>query len=268
MLAFAHDGITRSTRVQSPPGGSDALRPLVVLLHGGNGTGVGIARQGDWDRAAREHGFVTLAPDGLGRVWNAGTCCGRSTKDGVDDAGFVRAAITRVADEHEIDPQRVYATGISNGGMMAYRLACESPHLFAAIAPVAATMMWPPGPVAPVSLLHVHGLRDDFIPFEGGLPRRTAQRVPPTYPSVTSVVEQFVAVNGCMGPPQVERQGEVTSTSWSPGPTGAAVTLVTIAEGPHSWPGGRRMQRTLDAPSPALDATATIHGFFAAHPRT
>lgn len=273
---LVHEGVERTYRLHVPgsdtsgtgtTAGTDTPRPLVVLLHGGNGTGTGMARQGDWDRLARAEGFVTVAPDGIGRVWNAGTCCGRSVRDDVDDAGFVLAAIAQVAAEHPIDPARVYATGISNGGMMAYRLACEWPGRFAAIAPVAATMMWPAGPQAPVSLLHVHGLRDDFIPFEGGLPRRTAQRTPPSYPPVRDVVGRFVAVAGGPLPPEVRTEGEVVTTTWAPGPTGAAVELVTIAEGMHSWPGGRRMQRTLDPPSAAFDATGAIWRFFAAHPQ-
>jgi polyhydroxybutyrate depolymerase len=238
----------------------------VVALHGGMGTGTGIARQGDWDRVAGREGFVALYPDGTSRAWNAGTCCGPPARDGVDDVGFVLTAIAALAAEHPIDPARVYATGMSNGGMMAYRLACEAPETFAAIAPVGCSSTYPPGPSGPVSLLHVHGLRDDFVPFEGGLPRRTSQRHPPSYVPVEDVVRQFVAVNGCPDEPTVHVAGEVTTTTWAPGPGGEAVALVTIAEGMHSWPGGRRMLRTLDPPSPALDATAVIWRFFASRP--
>jgi polyhydroxybutyrate depolymerase len=241
-----------------------------VLLHGGGGTGTGVSRQGDWDRVAAREGFVTLAPDGTSRAWNAGSCCGPPERDGVDDEGFVLAAIGRVTAEHDIDPARVYATGLSNGGMMAYRLACRAPEVFAAIAPVGCSSVWAPGPRASVSLLHIHGLRDEFVPFEGGHPHRSLQLHPPSYRPVVDVVAEFVAVNGCPPEATVRTAGEgeraVVTTTWAPGPFGAAVELVTIPEGMHSWPGGRRMLRALDPPSLALDATAAIWRFFAAHP--
>lgn len=267
---LVHGGIERTYRVCAPPPRPDRParpRPLVVLLHGGGGTGVGISRQGDWDRVATREGFVTLAPDGTRRAWNAGTCCGPPARDGVDDEGFVLEAVARVMHAHEIDPTRVFATGLSNGGMMAYRLACRAPDVFAAVAPVGCSSVWAPGPTAPVSLLHVHGLRDEFVPFEGGHPHRTLQQHPPSYRPVVEVVADFVRVDGCPPDPAVRSEGEgaleVVTTTWAPGPSGAAVELVTIPQGMHSWPGGRRMLRTLDPPSPALDATAAIWRFFA-----
>jgi len=84
------------------------------------------------------------------------------------------------------------------------------------------------------------------------------------------VVDDFVRVNGCPAEPTVRTEGaaldERTTTTWSPGPSGAAVALVTIPRGMHSWPGGRRMLRTLDPPSPAIDATAEIWRFFRSLP--
>jgi len=270
---LVHKGVERSFRVCAPPrrsGEGKRRRPLIVLLHGGGGTGVGISRQGDWDRMAVQEGFVTLAPDGTSRAWNAGTCCGPPERDGVDDEGFVLAAVASVMAEHAIDPTRVFATGLSNGGMMAYRLACVAPHVFAAIAPVGCSSVWAPGPMAPVSLLHIHGLRDEFVPFEGGRPQRTLQQHPPSYRPVVDVVADFVRVNGCPADPTVRTEGaaldERTTTTWAPGPTGASVELVTIPRGMHSWPGGRRMLRTLDPPSPAIDATDAIWRFFASLP--
>lgn len=116
------------------PDGLPAQAPLVVMLHGGFGSAAQAERAYGWDRLADTAKFAVAYPDGLGRAWNAGGgCCGRSAADGVDDVGFVAAAVSDIARQVDVDPKRVYATGISNGGMMTYALACRTA-LFAAIA--------------------------------------------------------------------------------------------------------------------------------------
>jgi polyhydroxybutyrate depolymerase len=242
----------------------------VLVLHGGFGTGTSAARQGDWDAAARRHGFVAVYPDGLNRCWNAGGCCGPSMRHGVDDVGFLVTLLERVQRDVGTDPDRVFVTGISNGGMMAYRLACEASDRVVAIAPVAATLVLDGGaPTRPVSLLHIHGLADRNVPFGGGRPTRSFQTDPPTYPPVRDGVARFVAAAGCHGSPRraTGPDARVTTEHWDSCTEGAVVELLTIADGGHSWPGGRQLLRALDPPSDALDATQTIWRFFATHPR-
>jgi polyhydroxybutyrate depolymerase len=262
-------GLERTARVFVPKH-APAHAPLVLVLHGGFGTGVSAARQGDWDAAARAHGFVAVYPDGVGRSWNAGGCCGPAMRRHVDDVGFLLALVDRVEHDQGTDPDRVYATGISNGGMMAYRLGCEASDRVAAIAPVAATLVFDGcAPARPVSLLHVHGLADGNVPFGGGRPTKSFQANPPTYAPVRDGVRTFATAAGCTSEPTstTDASGRVTTERW-PGCTDSTeVELVTILGGGHSWPGGRRLVRALDPPSDALDATDAIWKFFAAHPR-
>ncbi len=260
-------GLERRARVYVPKR-AGPRPPLVLVLHGGFGTGLSAARQGNWDATAREHGFVAVYPDGFSRAWNAGACCGPPMRQNVDDVGFLVALLDRVAHEYATDPDRVFVTGISNGGMMAYRLACEASDRIAAIAPVAATLVFGGcAPTHPVSLLHVHGLADGNVPFAGGPPTKSFQAHPPVYPPVREGVQRFATAAGCAGATTTATAGAVTAETWTGCGAGTAVQLVTIAGGGHSWPGGRRLLRALDPPSDALDATATIWQFFAAHPR-
>jgi len=118
-----------------------------------------------------------------------------------------------------------------------------------------------------MSLLHIHGLADENVPFEGGLPTRGFQRNPPSYRPVRESLEVFVRADGCTPTPRVRTRGVVTTERWRRCDDRSAVELITIADGGHSWPGGEQMARVLDPPSTALDATAVIVDFFAAHPR-
>lgn len=134
-------GVTRTYRLFVPTGLTGPA-PLVVVLHGGYGSGAQAETAYHWDDRATAGGFVVAFPDGLHRSWNAGGgCCGQAGRDGVDDVAFLTALVAEVGRRASVDPRRVYATGMSNGGIMTYRLACET-DLFAAVAPVAATGWW------------------------------------------------------------------------------------------------------------------------------
>ena len=266
--AVVHDGITRTYRRYVPPSLPEGRAPVVVVLHGGYGRGEGVARQGGWDAAADRYHFVAVFPDGLLRSWNAGGCCGPAMRNDIDDVGFVGAVLDDLASDVPVARRRVYATGISNGGMMAYRLACEASDRFAAVAPVAATLMATDcTPTEPVSLLHIHGLADANVPFDGGLPSKHAQRNPPDYPPVRDGVDIFVHADDCDAHPRSEPDGPLTVERWTGCVEKTAVELTTIEGGGHSWPGGQRIASILDPPSEALDATTVIWRFFATHPR-
>jgi polyhydroxybutyrate depolymerase len=158
----------------------------------------------------------------------------------------------------------VFATGISNGGMMAYRLACDTT-LFRAIGPDSATLLGTCPKPARLSVIHIHGTADTNIPYDGGQGSGYAKI---DGPAVPDVVESWRAVDGCP-PPTESTQGAVT-TSLSACPDGRAVELITVAGAGHQWPGSPSrpaIQKLLglDTPSTALDATAVIWQFFAAH---
>ncbi len=242
--------------------------PLVLVLHGGFGTGATAEQQGRWDQQAEKGGFLAVFPDGTNRAWNAGICCGPPARTGTDDVGFLLAVLDEVAATFDVDPDRVFATGISNGGMMAYRLGCEASDRFAAIAPVAATVTSPGcAPATPVSLLHIHGLADQNVPFGGGLPTRAFQPNPPTYEPVRDGIAAFVSADGCSDDPEHSEDGKVVTEQWTVCESGSTVELVTISDGGHSWPGGKRLNAALDPPSKAFDATPEIRQFFEDHPR-
>ena len=264
--AATHEGLTvgdaaRTYRLFRPAGLSERV-PLVMVLHGGFGTGEGAAAQTRFDAQAEAAGFLAVYPDGFKRAWNAGRCCGRAARMDVDDVRFLAEVLDDIESRYEIDPRRVYATGISNGGMMAYRLAAELGDRIAAIGPVASALVTecPPGPA--VSVIHIHGTNDLNAPYEGGVGPRTRSGL--HYPSVQQTLSPWRIRNRC--DPHQETSNPSPGVRIDRWRGAADVKLITIEGGGHSWPGGRRMSRLLDPPSDALDATATIWEFFAAHP--
>jgi polyhydroxybutyrate depolymerase len=239
--------------------------PVVFVLHGGTGTARGAAVQTRFDAEAERRGFLTVYPQGIRRTWNAGSCCGPAARLGVDDVAFVSALLDELARTHSVDPDRVFATGISNGGMMAARLACDLPGRFVAIAPVAASLATACDRAEPVSVLHIHGTADRNVPIDGGFGPRALTLV--DHLPLEEALARWRAIDGCDAAPTVERRGAVTRRTWSCGRSGTQVRAIVIDGGGHAWPGGHQMARVLDAPSAELDATAEIGRFFAEHPR-
>jgi polyhydroxybutyrate depolymerase len=238
--------------------------PLVVVLHGGFGTGAGAEKQYGWDPMADRHGFIVLYPDGVQRAWNAGDCCGQPRVRGIDDVAFIEAAIRATARAYATDPARLYVTGMSNGAMMTYRLACESVLPIAAIAPVAGTLTVPCDHPQRVSVLHLHGLADRNVPIDGGYGSGFA-RV--SYRPVASAIAVFRKADDCAAPVTTTAGPVTTAKSACAG--GKVVQFTTVAEAGHQWPGSVRPPARattllqLDAPSTALDATELIWSFFA-----
>jgi polyhydroxybutyrate depolymerase len=235
------------------------------MLHGGFGNAAQAESYYGWDAEADSGHFLVLYPDGVDRAWNVGGgCCGKPAASGIDDVAFVGAAVAAVRADLPVDPARIYATGISNGGLLAYRLACDT-KLFAAIGPDSATMLGPCPAPAPLSVIHIHGTADHNIPYQGGTGDGVAHI---DGPAVPDLIARWRAVDRC-APPAVTVAAPLTTTL-AGCPAGRAVELITIDGAGHQWPGSRSTaaQRALglDPPSTALDATATIWSFFAAHP--
>jgi polyhydroxybutyrate depolymerase len=268
------------------PSGYDPAVPaaLVVVLHGGGGTAERMANISRFDDEAERRGFLVVYPNGVlgnnAQNWNDG----RSTPgyypadNNIDDVGFIAAMLDRLALEFSVDPARIYATGISNGGFMAYRLACDLADRFAAVAPVAATITAPTcAPSAPVSVLHLHGTADRYVPFEGGVgvTRTPGYRLMP----VRDAIDFWRRHNGCASGPDVTEVGTaeepVTRETWQNCDGAIEVTLYTIQDGGHTWPGGPRVDvaipgtslPSLGMTSSVVRATPLIAEFFAAHPR-
>lgn len=249
--------------------------PLVVMLHGALGDGRQAELAYGWNAEADRKGFVVAYPDGLLRSWVVSAdCCGPSAHGGVDDVAFIRDMVANVSNQLPIDPARIYATGISNGGMLAYRLACDTT-TFAAIGVVAGKQLGQCPAPAPISVIHVHGTGDDVVPYDGsaGKMNNDGQGLIPVKIDGGSVPDQigkWRTIDRC-GAPQTRTAGEVT-TVLAHCPDGRDVELITIAGAGHQWPGGTPMPAVeqllgLPPPSQALNATDSIWQFFSTHPR-
>jgi polyhydroxybutyrate depolymerase len=238
----------RSWLLHVPAKKSAGKWPLVVLLHGGGGNGRQAARSYGMNEVADRNGFLVAYPNGSGRrenillTWNSGNCCGYAMHRDIDDVAFIRAMIERIDRDFGIDRTRVYATGMSNGGMMAHRLGCQAADLFAAIAPVAGALNIRCKPADRVAVMIVHGTADEHVPYDGGTGAKALE--PRVDEPVSHAVDVWRTANGCAR--------RSTSAIWTGCHDGADVALVTIEGGGHEWP---------------ENGSERIWKFFAAHPK-
>lgn len=274
----------REVIVHVPPAyDGEAKLPLLIVLHGGAGSAEHIQHLTELDADADEFGFVVAYPNGSGRLagslltWNGGHCCGYALENEVDDVGLLRVLIDAMLGHYAIDPQRVYITGISNGGILAYRAGAELADKVAAIAPIAATLggqvntdspaVYPDTPSAPVAVIAFHGKLDQHILYDGGLSPLAIQdgRIDL---SVDSSVSFWVKANGCSPQPAEETQaeGNVIIETYSGCASDADVVLVTIVDGGHAWPGAQR-GLVSDEPTQDISANEMMLQFFLEHPK-
>jgi polyhydroxybutyrate depolymerase len=215
-----HDGQTREYLVHVPESyEGDTAVPLVLDLHGLTSSAGQQAALSGWRDKADEVGFIVVHPEGLNASWNGGDlCCGNSRAAGVDDEGFMRAIVERLKSDACIDPKRVYATGLSNGGAMAHLLACRAADVFAATAPVSmGNGVQGCAPSRPISVVMTRGTSDPLVAYDGGL-----------FPGAVEDFEAWSQLNACPGAPQVS--DEVCETR-SDCAGGVEVTLCTLAAG-------------------------------------
>jgi polyhydroxybutyrate depolymerase len=240
-------GHDRTYRLYKPKG-LPASAPLVVMLHGGFGNGAQAERSYGWDGLADSSKVIVAYPDGLNRAWNVngGGCCGRPAREGIDDVGFITATVADIGKNLSIDASRVYATGMSNGAIMSYTLACRT-DIFAAIGPVAGTQLNQCRSPHPASVMHIHGTADRLVRYGGG-PGRGVALI--NGPSAADLDALWRNVDHC-GAPAITTNGTVT-TSTAGCAANRSVVLITVEGGGHRWPGF---------------ATEKLWQFFAAHPR-
>lgn len=268
-------GITRSYVVRAPVSqAKDAKRvPLVLVLHGGGGNAASAEQMTGFTEKARKEGFIVVYPDGTGRLatalltWNAGHCCGHAMNQNIDDVGFIRALIDELVRTYPVDPSRIYATGMSNGGMMTHRLGIELSNRLAAIAPVVATVFGDEKkPARPVSALMVNGMLDKNVPHAGGTPGGRGANAwdgSPARPTLAQG-EFWASANGCKRPPLEDDDDRRTRWRYAC-PSGLAVELLLVKDNGHAWPGGQPGSRRGDKPSSSLNATDMIWEFFEVH---
>jgi polyhydroxybutyrate depolymerase len=223
-------GVARTWRAFVPTTATPGARlPLVVVLAGrGEGSWTAVRTTGFLPQARLGHA-VLVYPDGIGRSWNAGKgCCGPAAKQHVDDVAFVAAVVSRAVAELPVDPDQVFLVGYSNGGKLAYAVACDDPTRYAGVATYGAVPLTPCPTAQPVPVLLAAGVQDAVLPFTGA---RTAH--PPTM-AVRTAAAGFAARDRCPGPTTTTRTAAATISTW----TGCAkgVQLVVYPFAGHGWP--------------------------------
>ena len=267
-------GRTRTYFVHTPPGyaGDDKL-PLVMVLHGGGGNAENADKMSGMSDKADAANFLVAYPDGTGGVgehfhtWNSGNCCAYALKNNVDDVAFLRALLDKLEYEYAVDPKRVFVTGMSNGGMMAYRVGCTMSDKVAAIAPVAGSLNIDCNPSQPVSVIAFHGTADENVPYDGGVGKKQLD-APRDDKPVSYAIGFWVKRDGCNARPEKSEKGTLRTDVYSGCADGTAVVLNTIVGQGHAWPGSPHVLRGIaDKPDPTVPATDLMWDFFQSHPK-
>jgi polyhydroxybutyrate depolymerase len=244
-------------------------RPLVLVFHGGGGNARSMPNFTGFDQLADANQFIVVYPDSFNKHWNDSR--GLSP---ADDVAFVRALIEDLQRTYRIDPGRVYATGISNGGFFSNRLACDLTEKFTAIASVAATMPEALVPLCkpsrPISVLFIHGTKDPLVHIEGGPVARTHGNAV-SLDRAARFWRDWDQTSGQAVEEQLpERAHDGTTVRrqiYGKGRNDTEVVVYTIEGGGHTWPGARQYLPVflVGKSSHNLDATQVIWEFFAKH---
>ena len=276
-LSLAVGGLQRSAIVHIPPQYDRTVAmPVVLAFHGGGANADNMVRFSGLNDKADEAGFIAVYPNGTGRLqrmltFNGGNCCGQAAANGVDDVEFTRRLLDELVAVATVDPKRVFATGMSNGGIMAYRLAAELSDRIAAIAPVGGPMGTKTcNPTRPVSVIHFHGTDDAFAPFQGGRGKGLSGT---DFYSVPDSIAAWVEADGCGPTPVTIRWPDkaadgttVTRTTYGQGKDGAEVVLIVIDGGGHTWPGREPRLAALGISTRDISANDLMWEFFEHHP--
>lgn len=249
------------------PARYDRARPtaLVISMHGAAAWPAAQANISRWNRVADEEGFLVVYPSGRGfpRIFPM-EGAGRDA-----DVRFIGDLIDTLKASYRIDPDRIYADGLSNGGGMAFALSCTMPDRIAAVGVVAGAQLlpssWCPN-ARPVPVIAFHGTADPIVPYEGGTTWKTPTRNP--FPSVRQFMADWAARDRCAGEPVASRAAaHVARLEWTNCADDTAVILYTVEGGGHAWPGGKPFARWWVGPtSDEVDASRLMWAFYQAHP--
>jgi polyhydroxybutyrate depolymerase len=272
------NGHERSYLLAAPSHADPAVAlPLVIALHGAGQDAPSFAWETGFAEAAEAQRMLVVFPNGSGTEegrlsWNAHFCCGVAAAEQVDDIAFIGAVIDDVARARAIDRGRIYATGMSNGGMLAYQLAAARPEWLAAIAPVSAAIggtsrsgerfvVAPPD--RPVPVMIIHGRRDPYVLYDGGnspllrYPKRSNM-------AVADALGLWSAADGCAAAPATSEPvpGRLRRVDYGACRDGSTVVLWEIEDGEHNWPQDVRFPAQGEA---TRSAAEEILAFFAGH---
>ncbi|CDO87295.1 esterase [Mycobacterium triplex] len=269
---FRSGGMDRTYVMHLPPGDPVGL---VLSLHGGGGSGKGQKGLTDFDAVADTNNLLVVYPDGYDKSWADGRGASPADRRHIDDVGFLVGLAEKLRNDYNIAPGHIFVTGMSNGGFMSNRLACDRADVFSAIAPVAGTLGVGVAcnPSRPVSVWAAHGTADPLVHFTGGDVRGRGGLSHSI--SAKSMVDKWRSADGCQGDPVVQvlpSVGDGTIVRRIDSTACAAATEVVfyqIDNGGHTWPGGKQyLPKAVIGPTTrALDGSESIAQFFLAHAR-
>ena len=245
--------------------------PVVFVFHGGGGNPDNIEKTTDFSAKADKEGFIVVYPYGTGSfpkkllTWNTWDCCGYADKKNIDDVSFIKKVLEIIKTKYSVNQNMIFATGLSNGGMMCYLLACEMPDQFAAVAPVAATMFDENQCTAnsEISMIIFNSIDDKHIPYEGGIGDESIVKVEKM--PVEKVVNFWVNKFNCvlLNKTEVSSYNKIDYMNKK----GTEIIFYKMMGGGHSWPGGERGRLFADKPVKDVSATDLIWEFFKNHPK-
>lgn len=261
----------------------DKPAPLVFVFHGGGSTAKSNERFTGFSAKADRENFLVVYPEGVDKGWNDGRGSAKVTaqRENVDDIGFVTALLDRLEKDYAVDPKRIYATGISNGGFFSNRVGAELSERFAAIAPLCSGMPPPIAekfdPASPVSVLVINGTADPLVPYDAGEVRIMGRTGRGRTLGTDETVAKWVKRNACKSKPVTSELADkdpddgarVKIFTWGDGRDHTEVVLYRVEGGGHTWPGGRQYLRKAAVGNVCrdFDATDVIWEFFAKHPK-
>ncbi len=280
-LKLDHGGITRTYTMFVPVnifGNVPTNIPLVYNLHGGGSNGVEQMNLTFMNAVAGTQKFLAVYPDAVNGRWNDGRAASAAKNNNADDVGFIAAITAKLASQLSVNQLRVYVTGISNGGMMAYRIACENASAYAAVAPVSSGMpdeIVPScSPTVPIALIAMQGDSDPYIPYTGGLVYPGNEG---TVQATDTTIAYWVSHNACNPTPTATALPDSNTTDHSTATKyiydtcgiDGDVNFYKIAGGGHTWPGGPQYRPVAEIGYTNLDfnASLTMWDFFKTHTR-
>lgn len=248
-------GATRNYLLHVPPSYKPGTpMPLVLNFHGLEESPAEQELLSGMSAKADSAGFIVAYPEGINKLWaDIPGAAGNADKQ------FIRDLVQSLEKEYSIDPKRVYATGISNGGGMTNRVGCDLADVFAAIGPVSgAYNLWRDcSPSRPVPVVAFHGLADKIVPYDG-------VKLSAIAPPIRDWAAAWAQRDQCSSTPVTKQvSSSVVSDTWQNCQANALVVLYTIQNHGHSWPGSQFLQQVT---SQEINATDVIWEFFKAHP--
>jgi len=268
IFEFNYQTLTRTSLVYVPSAyDGQTPMPLVLSFHGRWGKGQDQAALTELHKVGDQYGFLVVYPDAAFGTWNAMAGNTTANEELIDDVGFVDLLVTKLSQRFKIDPRRIYASGMSNGGFFVHRLGCERSQRFAAIASVAGGMASALekvcSPEVPVAVMTIHGTEDPMVPYTGGSTEGGGESL-----SAEATATTWNRLNRCNWKwIETLRIGQVFTRSFQG--CAARVEWTTVEGGGHTWPGGFQYLSPLLIGTTNRDVNASemIWQFFAANPQ-